>query len=314
MLVFFIHGVATRTNQYAEKLKDNLKEEFHKKHKTIPYFYSSVWGGLLGDTDPLWNFVQKDLTTFKNAYKIGMPDISRDIFQYCEYREFFITHFLGDLFTYLNPDCGKEIRKCIATQLIDFLDKYPQETELHFVAHSLGGVILWDILFSDKFSFNDPAIEIRKMIKGLSSASECRKVYLRSITTMGSPILLFNVMLGVDPENIKKFANRYQSQPLRWINIIHASDVLAYPIKASLNIDTSWKIFCHDKFIASHNPWKKLSQPLGKLAGLSMAKGLESSHNSYWKRGRVAHLITANILGNCRDIELASPYRDNSIF
>ncbi|WP_449418512.1 hypothetical protein [Phormidium nigroviride] len=306
MLVFFIHGVATRNSNYADELKDKLKEEFANERQALPYFYSSLWGGILDNGSQRWNWVQQDLNNFEKQYQIGV----KDVFQYSQYREFFITHFFGDLFTYLNSECGKKIRKTIASQLLEFLRKHPEENELHIIAHSLGGVIIWDILFSEKFSSDDPAFEIREVIKGLSASHEKRKVYLRSITTMGTPILLFNLMLDVDPQRIKIFASRYLGKPLRWINIIHASDVLAYPIRASLNIDSSSNLFLRDKFIGSHNFIKKIAQPLGQLAGLSMAKGLASSHSSYWQRTRVARLIRANILGDCDFIDSVNPFRE----
>ena len=305
MLAFFIHGVATRHDKYAFKLIEKIRDDFDKRKQTKPYFFCSQWGGVLENTPPLWKWVQQDLNNFCNNSKIDLGDV----FQYSQYREFFIDQFFGDLFTYLNTENGMEIRKIIAFQLFEFLKKHPQETELHLIAHSLGGVILYDILFSDKYGADDPAVYIRNMIKGLSVSNGIPKVYLRSITIMGSPILLFNFMLGIPPENLKKFASRYLKLPLRWINLIHASDVFAYTISASLNIDSSCNLFFRDKFIASHNLMKKVSQPFSGLAGLSMAKGLTSSHTSYWNRSRVARLITANILGDCEFIDSVSPYR-----
>ncbi|MGV2388747.1 MAG UNVERIFIED_CONTAM: hypothetical protein LVR29_12035 [Microcystis novacekii LVE1205-3] len=56
---------------------------------------------------------------------------------------------------------GKQIRRIIADQLIDLVQAYPQETELHIVAHSLGTVILWDLLFSERFDPRIPLHEIR---------------------------------------------------------------------------------------------------------------------------------------------------------
>jgi hypothetical protein len=40
-----------------------------------------------------------------------------------------------------------------------------------------------------------------------------------------------------------------------------------------------------------------------------MAKGLTSSHTSYWNKSRVVRLITANLLGDCEFIDSVSPYR-----
>jgi hypothetical protein len=50
-----------------------------------------------------------------------------------------------------NERRGVEIRKLIAQQLMQFLKENSQETDLHMITHSLGSVILWDILFSERF-------------------------------------------------------------------------------------------------------------------------------------------------------------------
>ncbi len=51
MLVFFIHGVATRDVQYAERLKALIREEYTERNKSLPHFYSSFWGNVLRDIE-----------------------------------------------------------------------------------------------------------------------------------------------------------------------------------------------------------------------------------------------------------------------
>ncbi|MEW5858239.1 MAG: hypothetical protein AB1861_12785 [Cyanobacteriota bacterium] len=305
MLVFFIHGVATRTNEYANELTNKIKEDFSKRNQSAPLFYSSLWGGVLKNTPNLWGWVQQDLNDFQRTHQIDVGNV----FQYSKYREFFVTHFFGDLFTYLNLDYGWEIRKVIALQLLECLEKYPNENELHIVAHSLGGVILWDILFSDKFESNAPAFYIRSVIKGLAGAKDSHQVTLGSITTMGTPILLFNLMLGISPENLKLFASKYRDKPLRWVNIIRSSDPLAYPIRASFNIDLPSQLFLRDRYIGSRTLWKKSAPYISALGGLAIAHGLERSHTCYWRKSRVSRLITANILGDYAAIDSANPFK-----
>jgi hypothetical protein len=307
MLVFFIHGVATRTNEYANELMDKITEELSKRGQQVPIYYSSLWGGVLKNTPQLWNWVQQDLNDFQKNSKIDIGDV----FQYSKYREFFVSHFFNDLFTYLNLDYGWEIRKVIALQLLELLEKYPNENELHIVAHSLGGVILWDILFSEKFKPDDPAFYIRSVIKELaeSKKKESNQVSLDSITTMGTPILLFNLMLGINPENLKLFASKYRDKPFRWVNIIRSSDPLAYPIRASFNIDLPSQLFLRDRYIGSRALWKKSAPYISALGGLAIAHGLERSHTSYWRKSRVSRLITANILGDYAAIDSANPFK-----
>ncbi len=195
MLVFFIHGVATQDIKYARSLESLIREEFQKRGQSCPQFYSSFWANTLKDVGKMWNWIEQDLQEFQEEN--SQPDL-HDIFRYQKFRKDFLFEFFGDAFTYLNSERGTEIRRLIAYQLEDFIKLNHQENELHIVSHSLGSIILWDILFSDKFKPNDPAFKIRTLIEGLGSASEGRKVYLSSITTMGSPILLFNMMLGTN--------------------------------------------------------------------------------------------------------------------
>jgi len=187
----------------------------------------------------------------------------------------------------------------------------------------LGSIILWDILFSDKFKPNDPAFKIRTLIEGLGSASEGRKVYLSSITTIGSPILLFNMMLGTNPEEVKSFADTYpEDNPLRWINIIHSSDIIAYPLRSSLDIDSSDKLLFKDKYILGDanstektlrefvNSKNKVVQAIGVVNPLineavalaPMFAGAGDGHTQYWNCRQTACLITANILSDTGDI------------
>ncbi|MEW5860815.1 MAG: hypothetical protein AB1861_26160 [Cyanobacteriota bacterium] len=294
MLVFFIHGVATRNVQYADNLKLLLKNEFDKRGELLPHLYSSFWGNILTDLDKIWNVIHQDLQELKKEYSQTSID---DIFRYKELRQGFLSQFGGDFLTYFNPERGEAIRKLIAQQLYDFLKKNPEETELHIVAHSLGSVILWDVLFSERFSPQDPAAYIRAMIHGFSSSAKVKKVTLKSITTMGSPILFLNTMLQVSPEKVKKFADSYQEDPLRWINIIHSSDIIAYPLRSSLNINSGDHLFLRDEYISTDaNPLEKAARSIGQFEA-AMALGAADGHGWYWQCQRTTNLIADNILG-----------------
>ena len=164
-------------------------------------------------------------------------------------------------------------------------------------------MILWDVLFSEEFEPDDPAYEIRSMIKSMSNSSSRQNTYLKSITTMGSPILFFNMMLNISPEKIKAFAAQYQTTPLRWINIIHASDIIAYPLQASINTQSLSTIFFRDKYIwADANGAERAARTFGQ-AHAAMAMGVTDGHCYYWGSSGTARLITANILGDCKAID-----------
>ena len=303
MLVFFIHGVATRDACYSSNLQQLIKTEFSHREEKNPHFYASFWGSALTDMGKIWNGIDEDLAAVKKKY----PKIaSEEIFRYRTFREGLFSQFLGDFFTYMNPDKGREIRKIIAQQLYNFIKQNPNDSELHIVAHSLGTVILWDILFSDRFSAKDPALSIRAMIRELQNQTDVKlkhQVNLKSITLMGSPILLINTMLDVRPEKVNQFAHSYASeQPLRWLNLIHASDLIAYPLKASLHLaENSCLKFTDEYLLDDVNLAEKTARTLGQT-DLAMVLGSSDAHNNYWNCRETARLITNNILNQQKAI------------
>jgi hypothetical protein len=294
MLVFFIHGVATHNVKYADKLKGLIKEEFIEGGKPLPHFYSSFWGDVLKDVGKIWNWIYQDLQEVKKDYPQANID---DIFRYQKFREGFLSEFFGDFLSYLNSERGATIRKFIAQQLKDFLEKNPQETELHIIAHSLGSVILWDVLFSERFSLEDPANDIRAMINGFSYGKKIRKITLKSVTTMGSPILFLNAMLEVNLDKFKQFTKSYQNEPLRWVNIIHSSDIVAYPIRSSLDLTSTENLVFQDKFVSTDaNLAEKATRTVGQLDA-ALVLGVADAHVGYWQCQQTARLVTANIFG-----------------
>lgn len=300
MLVWFMHGASVRHPGYADPLRSRLIEAFSSRDLAIPEFYSGYWGDALGNTNELWDYVQQDLEAFKwNNPAIDLDDI----FHYRQRREQLINGFFHDIFKYLSTERGKEIRRTVAMQFLNFLTDNPLEDDLHIVVHSLSSVILWDILFSPTYSSADPAYYIRSAIKGLSSASTGRKVKLRSITTLGCPLLLFKQMMNVDDAQLKQFASRYSGVPLRWINIIHASDVFAYPLRASLGIEGS-NLFYQDHYLGERNFLKK------SIADVTMALGLMADHSRYWRSLRVSKLVFANLVGDYDTLSASSPILD----
>lgn len=288
MLVWFMHGASVRRVEYADPLRSRLIQDFSSRGLATPEFYSCFWGDLLESTEQLWDWVQQDLEWFKLAQPLVDPD---DVFHYQQRREQLISGFFSDIFTYLNGEQGREVRRAIAVQLLNGLAEVPAEEELHIVAHSLGSVILWDILFSESYSASDPAQYVRAVIKGLGPSSSGRKIKLRSITTLGSPLLFFNRALNINAEGLKQFANRYTASPLRWVNVIHASDIFAYPLRASLELDDT-KLYFQDYYLGERNFIKR------SIGDFAMALGLATEHSSYWRSSRVSQIVVANVLGD----------------
>jgi hypothetical protein len=293
MLIFFIHGVATRTSEYASSLQSLLEKEFRQRQEETPLFHSGYWGHVYrAELNKIWNKI----------------DNAQDRLKHQEFRKRYLSQFVGDAFTYLGSERGAKIREDIANQLIDFIDKHPDETELHIITHSLGTVILWDILFSDKFQANDPAFKIRERLKQNSAPLTNPKINLKSITTMGSPISLFNSMLEVKPQQVNLLAQQYSSQKLKWwLNLIHVSDIIAYPIHPVLDSQDLSSLFLTEKYLEENvNPVEEALEKLSKFASLKeitsilsyaqVAAGSLNAHTSYWKNDQVADFIVNHIL------------------
>jgi hypothetical protein len=308
MLVFFMHGVATRDVLYARPLQDLIQQEFTQRQVALPHFYASFWGDVLSDVGKLWNAVHQNLQTFKSTH----PDADLDaVFRYQNFRKGFFSEFVGDAFTYLNSERGVKIRALLAEQLQDFISRNPHETELHIIAHSLGTIVLWDALFSYRFQPDDPAFALRKMIQGSSHLRLC------SVTTMGSPIAFFNMMLGVSPEQVKTSLQQYCDRPLRWLNLIHGSDLIAYPIQACLTPDSSWNLHLQDHYLQTPgnaiettlHQWVKsdwmqqATKIMNSTAQLAvehapMVAGAADGHINYWSCPQVTQLISDHLLAS----------------
>lgn len=303
MLVLFIHGVAEYQVKFAEPLKTLIQKEFSQRGQKLPHFHSGFYADIINNKGKIWNFIHQDVEKCKqeNPY-INTEDILRGQ----ELRQGFISDFVGDAFTYLSHERGAKIRQSITEHLEDFIKNHSEEKELHIIAHSMGTVILWDMLFSDKFANGDAAFKFRSLIN--------EKVKLKSITTMGSPVILFNMLLGIEAEQVK-LKCKLQEYPLRWLNIIHSSDMVAYPISSSLEIKADSNLSVTDKFIVDNannlegSVRKIINLPAIKTVGDitsinkildlgAIAAGAADAHIGYWNCPQTAKMITDHILGN----------------
>lgn len=297
MLVFFIHGVATRDVKYSNPLIEGIKKEFSQADQKLPYFYNSFWGHVFNDFNKIWNQIDKDL----NELEKRSPNIiAKDAFRYRQLREGLISEFAGDMFTYMNEKQGREVRQLISDQLRKFIEKYPEEEEIHIISHSLGTVILWDILFSEKFKEDDPAHVIRRLISEPKSGPKSEKTSLSSITTMGSPILFFNAMLGIDAQDVERKIQGYTSREISWLNIINASDIIAYPLGASLSIDDDSQLIFRDQFVGKDaNLIEAAARKIGQQEVALIASTVDA-HNSYWKLFEVAQSVSNQIISQIK--------------
>ena len=292
MLVFLIHGVATQDAGYGDKFKKKIKEILIKKTVKPPIFYSSFWGHKFkSKTDQLFNWVRSDIKDLSDKCR-ELRGSEADIYRYQEYREDFIPKFFGDFLTYLSTDKGPEIRKQILNQFQDFVNSHPEEKEITIVAHSLGTLILWDLLFDQGLSENDPAKEFRRLFD-----ANCSNFKLCGIVTMGSPLLFMGIKQNIDFSAVDDFILKHNPR-LGWINIIHASDVIAYPLGNAIKHDKVKHLSFTDQYLWEHaNVAESGALRLGQ-SHAAMALGMADAHGSYWNNDISADLVSSLLRGH----------------
>ncbi len=302
MLTFFIHGVNTQNSGYANKLIANINRELSKSNAAAATsFYSSFWGNLFNNKkNQVIGYIEKD---FSRACKLHQEyTLQSDIYRYQKQRKKFISNFLGDFLVYQNIERGNTIRKTIYEQFKQYTEDHPKQKEVHFVTHSLGSIILWDLLFSDPQDSRDPAFFFQAKLIDLD---------LVSITTMGSPLLFFKEMLDLDFRCIDSFLRVSRRSinissnacKLRWVNIIHSSDLVAYPLKAAIEDEISSNILFSDQYVwqDANKAEAALHLTSGGQSDLAMVVAAEDAHSSYFQNnldGRItARIIAYNLLG-----------------
>ncbi len=154
-------------------------------------------------------------------------------------------------------------------------------------------MILWDLLFSNILPNNDPAFILRERLN---------HVNLESITTLGSPLLFLKQMLDIDfsvvnhifKENYRK--DSATSYKLRWINVIHSSDLIAYPLKSAIEDEISPELLFFDQYVWQYaNATEKTLINFGQ-SDLAMVVAAEDAHSSYFY-DNLDGAITARIIG-----------------
>jgi hypothetical protein len=299
MFVFFIHGVSTKNSSYADALIKNIKKEIAKRQpKNEIDFYSSYWGNLFNNKKhQIIACIEEDFSRACDKHQ-EYKQYHNDIYRYKRRREQLISNFLGDFLIYQNPERGKAIRRAILEQLNQFIRDHPGDNQIHFIAHSLGSIILWDLLFSDTLTRGDPAFIFREQLNPIN---------LVSITTLGSPLLFFKQMLDIDFSTVDSFlekshkGNDIDMCKLRWVNVIHSSDLIAYPLKAAIENEISSKILFFDQYVwQDANGTEKTLRSLGQ-PNLAMVIAAEDAHSSYFYDNLdgaiTGRIIAYNLLG-----------------
>lgn len=142
---------------------------------------------------------------FRTIQRIGGP-FSRFL------RRVFIS-LLADAIFYSRPHYNPKIKE----EFYKVISKIPNESEVIFVAHSLGTVMLADCLAE---------IRDNKMSDYIKENYEIKDFKIKKIITFGSPESIFSV--GTSGVNGKK---KGFDAELGWDNLVAKLDLIAWPLK-----------------------------------------------------------------------------------
>ena len=245
--VLFIHGVNTRSQAIKADYADNLIKLIEQTTPIKPLVV--YWGDL---NEPL----EKKL---RDGYQNS--GIWNDLW-FKDIRLQQLVRFAGDAALYLSRYVGAGVVDKVAEQVAQLKD-CTSEDRLHLVTHSLGTIILFDILFSSRWEQkgikgHDSVMTIRDAIYGVTGKDPDPKqgIRLGSITTMGSPIGLFSLTdvdspaadAQSDPSKatsthditpslvqlLQSLNQELKGSKLSWHNFVHPGDPIGSPLEGIL--------------------------------------------------------------------------------
>jgi len=321
--VLFNHGVNTREERplptYADPLFDNIQRHYTSPQGRILKKIALYWGDVNEGEE------QRLLKTYQSS-------AIWEKLWFLPFREKQLLQFAGDGALYISRYCGAKVADTLEKQAIAGLQGYdPKEDRLHIVTHSMGTVILFDILFSARW---DP-----KYVPGHASVAAIRNglfgvapnsgqgIRLGSISTMGSPISFFSLLdvnnsmedakdpnksmedvkdangniistHDITPRLEKLLYSLYQvlGKKLPWYNFVHPGDPIAYPLEKLLPqlVDGESKYIDVQDFLTHLTSLTDiLTEPVSQTFFALLHGG--EAHNSYWQSDQVAQQIAQAI-------------------
>lgn len=311
--ILFNHGVNNRDAHVQATYADSLFQLIQRYYRRVP-------SRTLKKVALYWGDVNKDeeerlLATYR-ASAIWEKMWFRSI------RETTIMRFVGDGALYMSRYVGAKVADVLKEQTLAGLAGFnPEEDRLHLVTHSMGTVILFDMLFSARW---DPEYvpghasvdTLRSLFFGVGPAPQCG-IRLGSISTLGSPLGFFS-LLDVNQEmedatdELGNVLNTHDITPrlermlaslfhvlgckLPWFNFVHPGDPIAYPLEKLLPqlVDrNNYYIDTQDVLVPHKRLTDILAAPVSQNA-LALLHGMEA-HGEYWESPDVAQKIVQAI-------------------
>jgi hypothetical protein len=310
--LLFNHGVNTRDVRpqptYADPLFELIQSYYTAPGRTLKKI--ALYWGNLNEAEEL-----KLLQAYQ-ASSIWQQLWFRD------FREKQLLQFAGDAALYISRAVGSKVADALKEQAVAGLQGYdPKADRLHIVTHSMGTVILFDILFSarwdpDYIPGHASVEEIRAGLFGVSP-NPTQGIHLGSISTMGSPIGFFslldvtatkeelqdaqgNILSTHDiTPRLEQFLEALQQElgtKLLWYNFAHPGDPIAYPLEKLLPqlVDRESRyIDIQDILTHPTSLTDLLTEPFSQTLFALLHGG--EAHNSYWQNKLVAQKIAQAI-------------------
>jgi len=301
--VLFIHGVNNRDEQGVRRnfgqLFDRIRASVNDPSRNLKPIYL------------FWGNVGAEPTQALNEGLKASPQWSKFWFQ--DFRTQQIVPFVGDAALYLSRYASAQIVRQFITQAAqqmgmsqEGLRAAPYSGDrIHFVTHSWGTVILFDILFAPRWEAAEVDSETRQNVERIRTAffgvgnDENRQLGfpIASIHTMGSPIALFSLLniagsrsfnLTPNLKDLLESLSRLTGKPLPWYNYAHPGDPIAYPLAGVLPLlleEARKDVKIADVVTQGSFFWQLFSQTL-----LPILDG-GNAHGSYWDNREVSATI-----------------------
>jgi hypothetical protein len=307
--LIFIHGVNTRDIReqpdYANPLIERIQRRKSPEITLKPV--SLYWGDVNIDEEKK---LLKDLEDSKAWSKL----------QFKQFRSKQLLQFVGDAALYISRSVGRKIVDQLIKQLSTGLQDFNPETDhIHLITHSMGTIILFDVLFSSRWDaqnvYEYQGVELLRqhIFQGGTP--------VRSIHTMGSPIGLFSLMTISDTSlpNTHEITPRLSDYlqalcskleaPFPWRNYLHAMDIVATSIEVMLpkmlgesakdcldvvDIITQESGIL-DKLFSRLSANLSLEEVEGEVEAIQLAVFAGSAHSSYWSSSLVASTIMQTV-------------------
>jgi hypothetical protein len=317
--ILFVHGVNTRQvgllPTYADQLFDLIKHSTSSLSRTVKKI-ALYWGDANKDQE-------RQLLEAYQASPIW------EKFWFRQLRETQIMQFAGDAALYLSRYVGAKVAVRLEQEALEGLSNYQPNDRLHLVTHSMGTVILFDMLFSARWDEPgmpgaDSVAAIRNAIYGVSPGP-MQGIRLGSISTMGSPIGIFSLMdvdqspqearnaLGnilcthdITPRLTQLLLGLHQElgTKLPWRNFAHPGDPIAYPLATLLpSMVDSGSQYLDIQDVLTHPADLPdiLTEPFSQSL-LALLHG-GAAHASYWQSKEVALQIAQMIRESAKSLE-----------